>query len=105
MLMRMRGAWVYILTNKRNGTLYIGVTSDLRRRMREHREGLLEGFTQRYELKRLVWFEYHETITAAIQREKNLKKYPRRWKLNLIEQMNPQWKDLCEDADFWTWEP
>ena len=104
MLRRMRKAWVYILTNKRNGTLYVGVTSNLRRRMQEHRHGLVEGFTKRYGLKRLVWFEQHESIAAAIRREKNLKKYPRQWKLRLIEEMNPQWKDLNEDADFWTWD-
>ncbi len=95
----MRGAWVYILASKRNGTLYVGVTSDLRRRMEEHREGLIEGFTKRYGVKRLVWVERHESIAAAIQREKAIKKYPRRWKLNLIESLNPQWRDLSEEWD------
>ena len=95
----MRGAWVYILASKRNGTLYVGVTSNLRRRMEEHRRGLIDGFTKRYGVKRLVWAERHETIASAIQREKTIKKYPRRWKLNLIEGLNPQWRDLCEDWD------
>ena len=95
----MRGAWVYILASKRNGTLYVGVTGDLRRRMEEHRQGLIEGFTKRYDVKRLVWVERHESIAAAIQREKTIKKYPRRWKLNLIERLNPQWRDLSEEWD------
>ena len=95
----MRGAWVYILASKRNGTLYVGVTSDLRRRMEEHKQGLIEGFTKKYGVKRLVWAERHESIAAAIQREKTIKKYPRRWKLNLIERLNPQWRDLSEEWD------
>ena len=95
----MQGAWVYILASKRNGTLYVGVTRDLRRRIEEHRQGLIEGFTKRYGVKRLVWVERHESIAAAIQREKTIKKYPRRWKLNLIERLNPQWRDLSETWD------
>ena len=95
----MRGTWVYILASKRNGTLYVGVTSDLRRRMEEHKQGLIEGFTKKYGVKRLVWVERHESIAAAIQREKTIKKYPRRWKLNLIERLNPQWRDLSETWD------
>ena len=95
----MQGAWVYILASKRNGTLYVGVTSDLRRRMEEHRQGLIEGFTKRYGVKCLVWAERHESIATAIQREKAIKKYPRRWKLNLIESLNPQWRDLSENWD------
>ncbi len=95
----MRGAWVYILASKRNGTLYVGVTSDLRRRMEEHRQGLIKGFTKKYDVKRLVWAERHESIATAIQREKTIKKYPRRWKLNLIKSLNPQWRDLSENWD------
>ena len=95
----MRGAWVYILASKRNGTLYVGVTSNLRRRMEEHRRGLIEGFTKRYGVKFLVWAERHESIASAIQREKTIKKYSRRWKLNLIERLNPQWRDLSETWD------
>jgi putative endonuclease len=97
----MREAWVYMLASKRNGTLYVGVTSNLSRRIAEHRRGLIDGFTKQYGVKRLVWAERHETIAAAIQREKSIKKYPRRWKINLIEEINPQWRDLHDWGDFW----
>ena len=90
----MRRGWVYILASKRNGTLYVGVTSNLQRRIEEHRQGLIEGFTKRYGVKHLVWAERHESIASAIQREKAIKKYPRRWKINLIESLNPEWRDL-----------
>jgi putative endonuclease len=76
----MRGGWVYIMTNRPNGTLYTGVTSDIGRRAYEHREGLVKGFTKRYGLKRLVHIEFYETISAAIQRESNTKHWPRAWK-------------------------
>ncbi len=89
----MKG-YVYILASSRNGTLYVGVTRDLSRRWFEHQEELTPGFTSRYGVKTLVWFEEHDLLTAAIQREKNIKKYPRKWKLNLIEEMNPDWNDL-----------
>lgn len=89
----MKG-YVYILASKRNGTLYVGVTRDLSRRLFEHQHELTRGFTSRYGVKTLVWFEEHDLLTAAIQREKNIKKYPRQWKLNLIEEMNPDWNDL-----------
>ncbi len=92
----MRGGWVYILTNKPNGTLYTGVTRDLPRRIWQHREGLSPGFTRRYGLRRLVWCEYHDTISGAIQREKNMKHWPRTWKVRLILAMNPGWDDLYE---------
>jgi putative endonuclease len=85
---------VYIVANRRNGTIYTGVTSNLARRILEHREGLLPGFTARYGCKKLVWYQPHESITAAIQREKRIKKYPRAWKLNLIEAANPHLVDL-----------
>ncbi len=85
---------VYIVTNRRHGTLYIGVTSRLPTRIYEHREGLIEGFTKTYGLKRLVWYEPHESMTDAIRRETSLKKYKREWKINLIEQDNPNWDDL-----------
>ena len=88
--------WVYILTNARNGTLYTGVTNDLARRVSEHREGAVDGFTKRYGLKTLVWFERHATAEQAIVREKKIKRWPRTWKLGLIEQSNPQWNDLFE---------
>ena len=80
----MRGGWVYIMTNRANGTLYVGVTSDLARRAWEHREGAADGFTKRYGLKRLVFAERHDDIRTAIQREKNLKHWPRAWKVRLI---------------------
>jgi putative endonuclease len=85
---------VYIMASRKHGTLYIGVTSELLNRVAQHREGLIDGFTKRYSVKRLVWFEFHDSIEVAIHREKRLKKYPRQWKINLIEQGNPHWEDL-----------
>ena len=93
----MKGGWVYIVTNRRNGTLYVGVTSDIVRRGYEHRTGAIEGFTKRYGLHRLVYFEWLEDIRTAIQREKNLKEWPRAWKTRLIMQTNPDWRDLYPD--------
>src|SRR5579875_1960 len=87
---------VYIMASGRNGTLYTGVTSDLSRRAYEHREGSREGFTKRYGVKRLVWYEVFELITEAMRREHTIKGYPRRWKLNLIEGENPDLDDLYE---------
>jgi putative endonuclease len=92
----MRGGWVYILTNRPNGILYTGVTRDLPARIWQHREGKPSGFTRRYGLKRLVYCEHHETISAAIQRERNMKHWPRSWKVRLILAMNPDWDDLYE---------
>ncbi len=92
----MAGGWVYILTNRPNGTLYVGVTSDLVRRTWEHREGVVDGFTKRYGLKRLVFAERHDDIRAAIQREKNIKHWPRAWKVRLIHAENPAWDDLYD---------
>jgi putative endonuclease len=85
---------VYILASKRNGTLYIGVTSDLIKRVYQHRENLVEGFTQRYQVHDLVWFEQHETMESAILHEKTLKKWFRADKIRLIEKNNVEWKDL-----------
>ena len=82
-------AHVYMLASRKHGTLYIGVTTELIARIVQHREGLLEGFTKRYGVKRLVWYEGHESIAAAIQREKSLQKYRREWKINLIERDIP----------------
>ncbi|MDP2295796.1 MAG: GIY-YIG nuclease family protein [Pseudolabrys sp.] len=93
----MAAYWVYILTNQPRSTLYVGVTNDLVRRVYEHREGLVKGFTQRYGLKTLVHFEQFDTPTAAIQREKNIKHWSRLWKLQLVESGNPQWRDLYND--------
>jgi putative endonuclease len=85
---------VYILASKRNGTLYIGVTSDLVKRIWEHKNDMVEGFTKRYGVHHLVWYELHENMESAIQREKRLKDWKRAWKLELIESDNPNWKDL-----------
>ena len=85
---------VYILASKRNGTLYIGVTSDLIKRIWEHRNNMVEGFTRRYDVHRLVWYELHESMESAIKREKRLKEWKRKWKLELIENENPNWDDL-----------
>jgi putative endonuclease len=89
-------AWVYILTNRPNGILYTGVTSNLPRRIWEHRESVVEGFTKRYGLKRLVYVERHADILTAIQREKNMKHWPRIWKVRLILATNPKWDDLYD---------
>ena len=88
--------YVYILASRRNGTLYIGVTSDLSRRVWEHREGLIPGFTKTYSVKMLVYFETFDDIHAAIARESRLKKYKREWKMNLIQRDNVEWRDLYE---------
>ena len=85
---------VYILASQRNGTLYIGVTSDLVQRVWQHRNGLVEGFTKKYGVHRLVYYELHADMTEAIQREKRLKKWNRAWKIELIERENPEWLDL-----------
>lgn len=87
---------VYILASKRNGTLYIGVTSDLSKRVWEHKNDLVDGFTKRYRIHRLVYYELHEDMTLAISREKQMKKWNRAWKLELIEKQNPDWRDLWE---------
>ena len=85
---------VYILASKRNGTLYIGVTSDLVKRIWEHKNNMVEGFTKRYDVHRLVWYELHDSMNSAIIREKRLKNWKRKWKLELIEKGNPKWLDL-----------
>jgi putative endonuclease len=93
---RMAGGYVYILASKPSGILYIGVTSDLVRRTYEHRNGLVPGFTKKYAIKRLVYFERYDDIQTAIQREHNMKHWPRTWKARLILVENPEWKDLYE---------
>ncbi len=85
---------VYMMANRKHGTIYTGVTSKLPSRVYDHREGVIEGFTKRYGLHRLVWYEWNESMVAAIQREKTIKKYSRAWKVNLIERENPDWEDL-----------
>lgn len=87
---------VYILASKKNGTLYIGVTSDLAKRIWEHKNNFIEGFTKRYKLHYLVWYELHDNMDAAIEREKNMKEWQRVWKIKLIERDNPNWNDLYE---------
>ena len=89
-------AWVYILSSQRNGTLYIGVTRDIAGRMHAHRRGLVEGFTRRHGVTRLVYLERHDRLAEAIHREKCLKKWRRAWKLDLIERENPRWEDLFD---------
>ena len=98
--MRMKKqAAVYILASKYNGTLYIGVTSNLIQRIWQHKEDLLEGFTQKYAVHFLVYYELHEEMPTAILREKQLKKWNRQWKINLIEKSNPEWKDLWPELN------
>jgi len=92
----MSGGWVYIMTNHPNGTLYIGITNDLPRRVWEHRQGIGSKFAKRYYVKRLVFAERHDDITAAIQRETSLKRWSRAWKLDLITSANPDWDDLYD---------
>ena len=87
---------VYILASERNGTLYIGVTSDLVKRVWEHKNNLVEGFTKRYSVHHLVWYELHENMNSSIEREKKLKEWKRAWKIRLIEENNPNWNDLYE---------
>ena len=89
--------YVYILSSKRNGTLYIGVTNNLERRLYEHKNNLIEGFTNKYNVHHLVYFEDVNDIQSALQREKQLKRWTRKWKLELIEKFNPEWRDLASD--------
>lgn len=93
----MKNFYVYILCSKRNGTLYVGATSDLIKRVYEHKHDLVDGFTKNYQCHALVWYETHETADAAIRRERQIKKWNRPWKLRLIEGLNPMWNDLYAD--------
>jgi putative endonuclease len=86
--------YIYILANKRNGTLYIGVTSNLVERVYEHKNNIIEGFSKKYNIHKLIYYEINNDIESAIRREKQLKKWNRKWKMNLIEKSNPEWKDL-----------
>lgn len=95
--MTNKNYFVYILTNKKNGTLYIGVTNDLKKRIYQHKRELVDGFTKKYGLKILVYYELFQDIESAIIREKRLKKWKRLWKLRIINEKNPQWKDLYEE--------
>ena len=96
----MPAGWIYIMTNRSNGTLYVGVTSDIRRRVSEHKAGIADGFTRKYGLHRLVYAERHEGILSAIQREMNIKHWPRAWKVRLIGRDNPEWDDLAETLPY-----
>lgn len=98
--MRIRQPCVYILASQRNGTLYIGVTSDLITRLHQHRTGAVPGFTQDYAVNRLMWFEQYGTMDEAILREKRLKKWNRAWKIALIQDLNPHWDDLAIGLGF-----
>ncbi len=89
--------YVYILASQRNGTLYIGMTNNLQRRVFEHKTGNIKGFTQKYGVSMLIYFEEFQQVAQAIKREKNLKKWKRAWKLKLIEEENPNWNDLAKD--------
>jgi putative endonuclease len=90
--------YVYLLTSSRRGTLYVGVTNDLLKRVWQHKQGLVEGFSKRYRIRTLVWYEQTDSIESAIVREKQIKKWNRAWKIELIEANNPDWKDLYKDV-------
>jgi putative endonuclease len=89
--------WVYILASRRNGTLYIGMTDDIAKRVWQHREGIVPGFTKRYGVKTLVWVEEHESRESAFLRERQMKKWNRAWKIQFIEKDNPAWRDLWDE--------
>ncbi|MGF1549798.1 MAG: GIY-YIG nuclease family protein [Sphingomonadaceae bacterium] len=91
-----KAGYVYIMASKRNGTLYIGVTSDLAKRIWEHREGVVPGFTRKFSCKTLVWFQQFDSLDVARHRELQMKEWKRAWKLELIEEQNPDWRDLYE---------
>jgi putative endonuclease len=95
--MLTRSYFVYLLASRRNGTLYVGITGDLKRRVWEHRQDLVEGFTKKYGVKLLVWYEHTESIESAIVREKQIKKWNRDWKIQLIESANPDWRDIYDE--------
>ena len=89
--------YVYILASQRNGTLYVGMTNDLERRVYEHKNGIIKVFTEKYKVHKLVYYEYFDYVNDAIIMEKRIKEWQRKWKLNLIEKENPNWRDLSED--------
>ena len=97
MIKNVHQYYIYILTNHKNGTLYIGMSNDLERRVFEHKNKLIEGFTKKYGLNRLVYFEIYQYVNDAILREKRMKKWKRQWKIELIEEENPEWDDLAQD--------
>ena len=93
----MKSFYAYIMANRRNGTIYVGSTSDIVKRVWQHKSKLIPGFTMKYDVSLLVYYEIHSTIFEAARREKRFKNWPRKWKLNLIEKENPEWKDLYEE--------
>ena len=93
----MKQYYIYILASRRNGTLYVGVTSDLLKRIYEHKQDIVDGFTKKYHVHTLVYYEVHNDIQVAIEREKQIKKWNRRWKMRLIEEMNSEWRDLYNE--------
>ena len=95
----MKDFYVYMLASQKNGTLYKGMTSNLKKRIWEHKEGLIEGFTKTHNVKNLVWYKHCETAENAVAWEKKLRRYSRQWKINLIEELNPDWKDLWEEIN------
>lgn len=95
----MKSYYVYILASKKNGTLYIGITSDLKRRVYEHKHNLVPGFTKRYSIHKLVYYESTSDVREALLREKRIKKWKREWKIRLIEQHNPHWNDMYDVLD------
>lgn len=97
MIKNVHQYYVYILTNQKNGTLYVGITNDLERRVYEHKEKIIEGFTKKYGIQKLVYFEVYQFANDAILREKRLKKWKRQWKIDLIEEENRHWNDLAQD--------
>ena len=101
----MKVYYVYILASKRNGTLYIGVTNNLLRRIYEHKNNIIAGFTKKYNIHILVYYEQHDSAEEAIQREKRLKYWHRKWKIRLIEETNPGWKDLYEEIIYSGFQP
>ena len=96
----MNSYWVYILSSKKNGTLYIGVTNDLARRVYQHKAKSVDGFSKKYNVTMLVYTEEHNNINEALHREKSIKKWNRKWKLRLIEEQNPDWRDLFTQPGF-----
>ena len=96
----MKNYYVYIIASNPNGTLYIGVTNNLERRIFEHKEGLVQGFSKKHKVDRLVYFEQTNNVESAIQREKQLKKWNRNWKISLVEKSNPYWEDLSKNWNF-----
>jgi putative endonuclease len=99
--MKKHRYYIYILASKKYGALYIGVTNDLSRRLFEHKEGLIEGYTKEHDIKQLVYVEVFDYVDQAIKREKDLKKWKREWKIELIMKSNPEWKDLYEELHNW----